>query len=137
MVATAVCSVSIDPPSIVVGINRSASIWEVISETGRFTVSLLGAHHADLVPLFSGRLLGEERFLHGSWCDHETRVPYLIDALAVLFCEVDARLDYGSHTLFVGAIRESKFNESGSPLIWRDGQPAKAVSCAAITIGNT
>lgn len=73
MVATAVMSVSADPPSLVVGINREATVWQAVKDTGRFSVNLLATHHAPLVYPFSGQLQGEERFTLGEWHAHTSR----------------------------------------------------------------
>ena len=80
MVATAVMSVSADPPSLAVGINREAGVWQAVQDTGRFSVNLLATHHTPLVPPFSGQLQGEERFTLGEWHTHQTHTPYLADA---------------------------------------------------------
>ena len=128
MVATAVMSVSADPPSLVIGVNREAGVWTSIHNTGRFSVNLLATEHTHLVPPFSGVLQGEERFTLGDWLTHTSHVPHLADAVVTLFCRVDAHLDYGTHTLFVGAVEEIHLSqESGEPLLWRNGSFANAV----------
>src|SRR6187402_3063656 len=81
MVATAVMSVSADPPSLAVGINREAGVWQAMRDTGRFSVNLLATHHAPLVHPFSGQLQGEERFTVGEWHTHASQTPYLADAV--------------------------------------------------------
>jgi flavin reductase len=128
MVATAVMSVSADPPSLAIGVNREAGVWSSIQSTNRFSVNLLATAHTHLVPPFSGTLQGEDRFALGDWLTHSSHVPHLADAVVTLFCRVDAQLDYGTHTLFVGAVEEillSRQNEE--PLLWRNGSFANAV----------
>lgn len=128
MVATAVMSVSADPPSLVVGINREASVWQAVKDTGRFSVNLLATHHAPLVYPFSGQLQGEERFTLGEWHTHASQAPYLADAIVSLFCRVDGALDYGTHTLFVGAVDDIRLSvHANEPLLWRNGSFANAV----------
>jgi flavin reductase (DIM6/NTAB) family NADH-FMN oxidoreductase RutF len=128
MVATAVMSVSADPPSLAVGINREAGVWQAVQDTGRFSVNLLATHHAPLVYPFSGQLQGEERFTLGQWHTHASKTPYLADAVVSLFCRVDGKLDYGTHTLFIGAVDDIRMNESAhEPLLWRNGSFANAV----------
>ena len=128
MVATAVMSVSADPPSLAVGINREAGAWQLIKDTGRFSVNLLATHHAPLVHPFSGQLQGEERFTLGEWQTHASQTPYLADAVVSLFCRVDGALDYGTHTLFVGAVDDIRLNATlNEPLLWRNGSFANAV----------
>ena len=128
MVATAVMSVSADPPSLAVGINREAGVWQAVKDTGRFSVNLLATHHAPLVHPFSGQLQGEERFQMGEWNTHASLTPYLADAVVSLFCRVDGALDYGTHTLFVGAVDDIRLNANANePLLWRNGSFANAV----------
>jgi flavin reductase len=128
MIATAVMSVSADPPSLAVGVNRETGVWKSIRDTRRFSVNLLSTHHAGLVFPFSGQLQGEERFTLGKWHTHVSLTPYLADAVVSLFCRVDGELDYGTHTIFVGAVEEIRMREEGAePLLWRNGSFANAV----------
>ena len=62
MTATAVQSVSADPPSLLICINRSASISRPLSLRGRFAVNVLRTAHADLVSIFSGKAENKDRF---------------------------------------------------------------------------
>jgi flavin reductase len=128
MVATAVMSVSADPPSLAIGVNRDAGVWHSIQSSGRFGVNLLGTQHAALVHPFSGQLQGEDRFTLGSWQRHTSNTPFLEDAVVTLFCRVDGLLHYGTHTLFIGAVEEIRINDKAAdPLLWRDGGFANAV----------
>lgn len=67
--ATAVDSVSMNPPSLLVCINHAASIHAPLSGRGAFCVNVLTTEHERLVSAFSGRLTGEERFAVGDWRD--------------------------------------------------------------------
>lgn len=128
MVATAVMSVSAHPPSLAIGVNRETGVWQAIQATGRFGVNLLSTEHAVLVHPFSGQLQGEDRFTLGTWERHASHTPYLTDAVVTIFCRVDGAMDYGTHTVFVGAVEEIRLNEkTAAPLLWRDGGFANAV----------
>jgi flavin reductase (DIM6/NTAB) family NADH-FMN oxidoreductase RutF len=120
MTATAVTSVSLDPPSLLVCVNRNASIHDPLCELGRFCINVLGTGHEDHCLDFSGRTMGESRFERGSW---QTRfgVPYLVDAQASIFCEVDERLGYGSHTIFIGRVTDCLVRGDARPLIYVNG----------------
>jgi len=126
MTATAVTSVSVDPPSLVIAINRSASIHDVIADSRRFCVNLLGRPHAELVEPFSGKSKGAERFAFGAWEEGARGVPFLSDALASVLCQVDGALSYGSHTLFVGKVEAIRMAGTADPLLWQDGRGAGA-----------
>jgi flavin reductase len=126
MTATAVTSVSVDPPSLMIAVNRSASIHDVIVGSRRFCVNLLSRPHAELVEPFSGRSKGAERFAFGAWEEGPLGIPFLTDALASLLCEVDGALSYGSHTLFIGKVETARVARTAEPLVWQDGCGAAA-----------
>jgi flavin reductase (DIM6/NTAB) family NADH-FMN oxidoreductase RutF len=129
MVATAVSSLCTEPPSLLICINRSASLCEPLLTNQRFSVNLLDAAQSQLVGVFAGQLKGHARFEHGDWAAADD-LPYLPDAQATLFCSVDARLTYATHEVIVGRVERSLVTERISPLLWQDGKPAQ--SCALI-----
>ena len=55
MAATAVTSVTTDPPTLLVAVNRNASLSPVLKREGRFCVNLLAERHAEIVGIFSGQ----------------------------------------------------------------------------------
>ncbi len=69
LAATAVCSVSADPPTLLVCINSGASAHNSIRASGRFSVNLLATGQNGVARCFSGEtgLKGEERFAVGEW----------------------------------------------------------------------
>ena len=136
MAATAVSAVSADPPSLVIGVNKSASLHDALVISRSFCVNLLTPPHNDLVPPFSGKSKGQERFAFGRWEGHASGVPFLTDALASLFCQVDAELSYGSHTLFVGRVEAIRMAEATDPLIWQDGRCAAARPLSLLGLGG-
>ena len=75
LAATAVCSVSADPPTILICINSSASAHDPIRESGRFSVNLLASDHDRIARGFSGQdgVKREERFSLGSWAPSRDR----------------------------------------------------------------
>ncbi len=133
MIATACCSVSAGPPSIVVGVNRNSTAWPVITQRGMFACNLLGDQHSLLVQPFStGKTAGPQRFESGDWKEHNTGIPYLVDALGVLFCSVAANLTFGTHTLFVGKVEETLCPIDGVPLLWHKGAIATTRPAAPV-----
>ncbi|RXH54717.1 flavin reductase family protein [Granulicella sibirica] len=127
MVATAVSAVSADPPSLVIGVNQNASLHHPVSAGELFSVNLLATQHSHLVRPFSGALKGADRFALGNWKLHETGMPYLADAMVNFLCKVDAKLEYGSHTLFIGSVQAIHINGDAAPLIWQDGGFASTI----------
>lgn len=120
MTATAVTSISMDPPSLLVGINQSASIHDPIRRTQAFCVNLLDASHVEQSAVFSGRKSGTARFADGRW-QERLGMPYLTDAQACVFCQVEREITYGTHTVFFGRVKAATVAGDVSPLIYLDG----------------
>lgn len=126
MTATAVTSVTTDPPAILVCVNQSASLHPLMATGTRFCVNLLHNAHTDVAGAFGGKLQGAERFSAGTWADNDAGVPYLTDAQANIFCTVDALMLYGTHTIFVGKVDQVRLFGDIAPLIYQDGRYIKA-----------
>lgn len=122
MAASAVVSVSVEPPSLLVAVNRGASIHQVIRATRLFCVNVLAAEQADLIRPFSSSALRHERFSNGAWSVDAEGLPYLAAAPWAVTCAVDAELDYGTHTLFVGRVSRMLPGPRRAPLVWFDGR---------------
>lgn len=121
MSASAVDSLSADPPSLLICINRSSSIHPPLSLGAGFCVNILAANQQDIALACAGRLKGEERFTAGSWNVNADGVPYLLDAQASVICRQDGRFEYGTHTVFIGRIEQIFVGETVSPLVYVDG----------------
>lgn len=136
LTATAVCSVSADPPHLLACINRDAEAHDAILASRRFAVSLLRARHQALADRFAGRsgVNGTARFAEGPWVEGRLGVPVLADASAVLECTVEQHVPVASHTVFIGAVVHAQASDSDDVLAYRDGtygrfapEPAGAV----------
>lgn len=122
MTATAVSSVSIDPPALLVCVNRSARLHGDMSPGKAFCVNMLNKDQAALSSAFGGRLPADERFLCGAWQAQDDCPPYLSDAQANVFCTVDVIFEYGTHTIFVGKVESVHLNGELRPLVYADGR---------------
>ncbi|OYU34773.1 flavin reductase family protein [Novosphingobium sp. PASSN1] len=120
MTATAVTSLSAEPPSLLACVNRSASIHSSFSVGRRFCVNLLGQNHSDLSFAFGGKVGPSERFGHGDWVHAE--VPYLADAQVNFACMVDGMFDYGTHSIIVGRLDGIRLAGEFGPLVYGDGR---------------
>jgi len=127
MAATAVQSVTADPPTLLVCINQSASISGPLKLTGKFAVNMLHLSHAPLVPLFSGKLKGEERFAHGEWIT-AGGVPILGDAQAAFVCSLNSAVTVGTHDVVLGEVIEARFIENIAPLLYEDGKLVRSAA---------
>lgn len=124
LTATAVCSVSAEPPQLLVCVNREAEAHDLLLAGGSLAVSLLGAGQSDLADLFAGRtgVHGEARFEAGRWTTLATGAPLLADGLACFDCRVTSTLPAGSHTVFLARVLAALVRpEPGAPLAYLDG----------------
>jgi flavin reductase (DIM6/NTAB) family NADH-FMN oxidoreductase RutF len=122
LTATAVCSVSAEPPQLLACVNKTASAHDLIVQSGVFCVNLLGTQHLDLAARFSGQhgVEGDERFEQGEWRTLATGCPVLPDALASFDCRTARQIEVSSHTIFIGHIVDIAV-APGQPLIHADG----------------
>lgn len=101
LVATAVCSVSVDPPTLLACINRTASAYATIATSGRFAVNVLSMSHHDIVEQFSRPDRRADRFQSGHWRSNGDGPLLLADAIAVFDCLLVEKLHYATHTIFL------------------------------------
>lgn len=121
MAATAVVSLTVDPPALLICVNRSASIHQPLQRTGRFCVNVLADAHGALVQAFSGGLKGAARFEVGDWRRDETGLPYLEDACSNVFCTVEQTATYGTHTVYIGRVDSVRANAGKRTLLHHEG----------------
>jgi flavin reductase (DIM6/NTAB) family NADH-FMN oxidoreductase RutF len=105
LAATAVCSVSAEPPTLLVCVNQSSSLGKVIGVGHAFSVNLLRAEHEPLARSFGGMtgLDQAQRFALGAW-DCQGPIPLLRDAAATFECRVTHAHESGSHFVLMGAV---------------------------------
>lgn len=104
--ATAVCSVTADPPSLLVCVNRATGTCAGIAESGRFNVNLLPDPSHDLAMRFAGAggVTGADKFAQGDWREDARGLPVLADARIAFCCNVAESLQAGTHQVFIGRI---------------------------------
>ncbi|MDF7774814.1 flavin reductase family protein [Sphingomonas sp. AOB5] len=132
MTMTAVMSLSMDPPSLAIGVNRSASIAAPLARTGRFCVNLLRASHDRFCADFSA-LATDERFTVGDWHTDENGLPWLADAQAVMFCTAGPVTTFGTHDLIVGLVDRAINEPAIAPLLHLDGSYMAAAPLANVS----
>ncbi|GLS16665.1 NADH-dependent FMN reductase RutF [Hydrogenophaga electricum] len=103
--ASAVCSVTDDPPTLLVCLNRSASVYPVFEANGVLCVNVLAAGQQTLSNLFGGKTPMPERFAGARWSLLVTGAPVLEGATVSFDCRVSRRTEVGSHdVLFCEAV---------------------------------
>ena len=133
MTATAVCSASADPPTVLICVNKLATTHGAIAKSKVFCVNVLRADDWELSTSFSGAQTGEGRFKSRDWAKLATGSPVLVDALVSFDCRVVNKLQHGTHTVFLGQVEQVLLGKKGKPLLYSEGQYAKL---ASLTLGE-
>jgi flavin reductase (DIM6/NTAB) family NADH-FMN oxidoreductase RutF len=128
MTATAVCSASAEPPTVLVCINQGTATHQAIAASGVFCVNVLRHEDQQLSGVFSGSQKGDARFRPERWTRLATGAPVLVNALVSFDCRVVNRLVHGTHTVFLGEVQDLQIGRKGKPLLYSDGQYAKLAS---------
>jgi len=113
--ASAVCSVTDTPPTLLVCMNQTSRSHAHFIENKTLSVNVLGAQHESISNAFASKLSSQERFEYGSWLPLKTGAPVLEDALVSFDCEIEDIQQVGTHSVFmcrVVAIRQSEQEES-------------------------
>ncbi|MGB3500619.1 MAG: flavin reductase family protein [Mesorhizobium sp.] len=123
LTVTAVTSVSIDPPCLLICVNKSSASHDAILANGTFAVSILGDQHDELARRFAGvdGVTGLARFELGDWESGATGSPILADAICSLDCELLMHQSVGSHGVFIGRVVATN-DVAGAPLVNFQGQ---------------
>lgn len=120
MAATAVSELSLDPLSLLICVNKSASMSRPLASQVDFAVNILNSSHEEISALCSGVVKGEERFKLGDWRRGETGVPVLADAQAVFECRFAQALSHGTHDVIIGDVFACAVSGEVDPLVYVD-----------------
>ena len=122
MTVTSVSSLSLDPPSLIVSVNRASSSWPLLREHGIFGVNVLNAEQIDIAKRFSGKggLKGNERFAGARWIVRPSGARLLAGALVAIECEAEDIIERHSHAIVIGRVLHVAFSSHGAALAyWR------------------
>ena len=120
MTATAVSSLSMDPPSILICVNQATLMNDVLHRARRFCVNVLHHHQSLISVAFSGGEPSHQRFNIGEWSQSPDGTPYLVHAQANLFCLKVAAIPFGTHTILIGQVEDVDLDASAVPLVYHD-----------------
>ncbi|MFE5474810.1 flavin reductase family protein [Nocardia sp. NPDC056541] len=116
--ASSLCSVSLDPPLLLVCLARKARSYPVFARVERFAISVLAADQENTARRFAGSL--GEKFTGGEL----TRAPggalVVGDALATLDCRAVNRHEAGDHMVLIGQVTVARTNPIPAPLVYVD-----------------
>lgn len=122
MTVTAVTSVSMDPPSLLVCLNNRTFLHELLLNKPEFIVNVLTGDQTGISDAFSGKVQPEQRFAQGGWERHEGGVMLLPSAHSNVICRRVAAMPYGTHTVFIGQVVEARVNEATQPLLYENAR---------------
>ncbi|MFT3688352.1 flavin reductase family protein [Paenirhodobacter sp.] len=123
MLATAVTSVSMEPPLLLVCVTRSAGAHDAFLRRGAFTLGILGAKSAHIA-----RTSDHARFAQGDWrtlvaADGALHgLPWLAEAQATLVCRLEERHVHGTHSIFVARVEDATPADLSDPLLYCEGR---------------
>ncbi|MBT2554189.1 flavin reductase family protein [Arthrobacter sp. ISL-5] len=119
MTATAVCSLSNDPPSLVALVNQQNQTFRAIQERGRFAINFLSQGSEDLANQLAKP--GASKRIEPSLLEpiEGSSIPALSCAVATLVCELEECIPQYTHGILVGRITHAWTNESPTaPLLY-------------------
>ena len=116
---SSVTSVSIDPPSILVCINKTAGIHDSLKLGSKYCINLLTKDHEELSNICSSYEKEKNRFASDLW--DISNIPFIKNAQANIFCEVDQLIEYHTHTIVIGKVIESTNKDIINTLTYVDG----------------
>lgn len=124
LTATAVCSLTADPPRLLACLNQSGATFETLRRHGRFCVNLLAQTDQPVAEAFAGMtgLDGATRFSVGEWHFSENDAPRLLSAQCAFECSVHSVTMLSTHGLVIGDVRAIHVADPGRPLIYHDGR---------------
>ncbi|AWM26120.1 MAG: flavin reductase family protein [Sinorhizobium fredii] len=120
---TSATALSVEPPRMLVSLNRLSSTWPVVERFGHFCVNIVGAQHEVLANQFAGRggLKGPDRYRGAEWTRLASGAPVLQDAAAAIDCEVEEAIERHSHAIVIGRVVGIRIGGGGS-LLYREGR---------------
>ena len=124
MTVTSVSSLSVDPPTLIVAVNRVSSSWPLLKQHGFFGVNILTSDQLEIAERFAGKdgLKGAARFAGAQWNVRVSGVPLLTGALAAIDCEVEDIVERHSHAIVIGRVLDLQLSQRTAALAYWQGQ---------------
>lgn len=124
MTASAVCSLSDQPPMIIACVNSRSAVLPYIRANGCFTANFLAEAQSALAERFAGmtKVFGPKRFELGTWGELATGAPVLQEALAVFDCRLECEYDSPTHAVLVGRVEAILHEPASRSLVYAGGR---------------
>ena len=117
--ANAVASLSLDPPMMLVCLDRGSRTLDAVRAAGRFAVNVLGAGGEDHARSFASTAAHAVKWEGVAW-EERSGTPVLADALVWVACELRDLLDGGDHVIVTGTVQDLG-SRDGAPLLFHGG----------------
>ena len=111
---SAFATLSLNPPMVMVALDRNSDLLSILRETGEYGVNLLGVEHSELASAFAKK--GPDKFAGITWTV-ENGLPRLPGACWIE-CSVESLVDGGDHVIALGTVRNIVLSD-GKPLTYR------------------
>ncbi|MEO5857688.1 MAG: flavin reductase family protein [Pyrinomonadaceae bacterium] len=115
---SAFCSVSLDPPLVLICIEKTTGSHHAFEQSGRFTVNILSSNETNISDHFASLI--EDKFAGVDHAVDEHGIPILSGSIATLQCKLFRALDGGDHSIFLGEV-EHVIVRDAEPLIYYKG----------------
>ena len=119
MTASSVTSLTMDPPSILVCVNNSATIHDVLMKGENLCINILQKTQQEISTICSSKELESTRFQNNFWDTSD--IPFIKDSQANIFCKVDETVSYHTHKIVIGSVIHSQSAETFNTLMYADG----------------
>jgi len=121
MTASSVVSLSLDPPSMLICVNKDASIHDSLDRERFFCINVLAKDQVDLANLCSSKDNEDSRVSSEEWSFYKN-IPYNKRANANIFCRCFNSFTHTTHTVFFGEVVKVINNNTKDPLMYGKGK---------------
>ena len=118
MTVSAFCSVSLEPPLVLICIEKTASVYQALAKAPRFVVNILSVDQEQIARRFS--IVDIDRFAGVGYSRSPSGIAVLEDALGIIECSHHAMHDAGDHSIIVGQVESAEVT-GGTPLLYYRG----------------
>lgn len=118
LAVNAFSSISLDPPMVLVCVQRSSATHPALHRASHLGISILAADQLDVAKTFATK--GEDKFGRVSWTPGAFGAPLVDGSCAQLEVEIGERLEAGSHTVFTGRVVSARHDDL-APLVYSGG----------------
>lgn len=119
---TSATGLSMDPPTMIVNINKGSSTWPAIQRHGHFCVNILAEGQQAIAKRFAGigGVKGAARYEGAEWTTLVSGAPVLVNALSAIDCEVEEVIERHSHAIILGRA-VAVLDGDGESLVYHNG----------------